>query len=97
MEKAKNLMTVPFNSKWSDLGDWGAVWTELSKDQSGTALSEAAHAIDCSNTLLRSESLDQHIIGLGLIVPYAALLIEQESSLSTFLISFFDFFCLTIK
>ncbi len=33
-------------------------------------------------------SLD--IIGLGLIVPYAALLIEQESSLSTFLISFFD-------
>lgn len=32
-------------------------------------------------------SLD--IIGLGLIVPYAALLIEQESSISSFLISFF--------
>ena len=36
MEKAKNLVAIPYLSKWSDLSDWDTVWTELSKDQSGT-------------------------------------------------------------
>lgn len=84
MEKAKNLVAIPYLSKWSDLGDWDTVWTELSKDQSGTALSEAAHAIDCTDTLLRSETLDQQIIGLGLknIIAIAmpdAVLIAQKN------------------
>ena len=26
MEKAKNLVAIPYLSKWSDLGDWNAVW-----------------------------------------------------------------------
>ena len=28
MEKAKNLVAVPYASKWSDLGGWDAVWSE---------------------------------------------------------------------
>ena len=52
MEKAKNVVTIPYLSKWSDMGDWDAVWAEVNRDQSGTALSKTAHAIDCSNTLL---------------------------------------------
>ena len=84
MEKAKNLVAIPYLSKWSDLGDWDAVWAEVSKDQSGTALSEAAHAIDCSDTLLRSECVDQQIVGLGLnnIIAIAmpdAVLIAQKN------------------
>ena len=47
-------------------------------------MSEAAHAIDCSDTLLRSETLDQQIIGLGLknIIAIAmpdAVLIAQKN------------------
>ena len=84
MEKAKNLVAIPYLSKWSGLGDWDAVWAEVSKDQSGTALSEAAHAIDCSDTLLRSECVDQQIVGLGLnnIIAIAmpdAVLIAQKN------------------
>ena len=84
MEKAKNLVAIPYLSKWSDLGDWDAVWAEVSKDRSGTALSEAAHAIDCSDTLLRSECVDQQIVGLGLnnIIAIAmpdAVLIAQKN------------------
>ena len=30
MEKAKNLVAIPYLSKWSDLGDWDAVWAEVS-------------------------------------------------------------------
>ena len=42
--------------KWSDLGNWEAVWDNPSKDTSGVALSGNAHAIDCKNSLIRSES-----------------------------------------
>ena len=66
MEKAKNLVAVPFESGWSDLGDWDAIWAETRKDQNGVAVSGNAHAIDCSNSLLRSESKGQQIVGLGL-------------------------------
>ena len=83
MEKAKNLVTIPYLSKWSDLGDQDTVWAEGSKDESGTAVSEAAHAIDCSDTLLCSECVDQQIVGLGLnniiaIAMPGAVLIAQK-------------------
>ena len=86
MEKAKNLVAIPYLSKWSDLGDWNAVWAEVSKDQSGTALSEGAHAIDCSDTLLRTECVDLQIVGLGLknIIAIAtpdAVLIAKKNRL----------------
>ena len=66
MEKARNLVSVPYSSKWSDLGGWDAVWSESNQDISGNVTSENAHAIDCSNSLLRSESRSQQVVGLGL-------------------------------
>ena len=66
MEKALNLVAVPYTSKWSDLGGWDAVWSEQSKDSTGNVTSKEARAIDCSNTFLRSESPSQQIVGLGL-------------------------------
>ena len=56
MEKAENLVAVPYASKWSDLGGWDAIWSESNSDASGNVISETAHAIECSNSLLRSES-----------------------------------------
>ncbi|WP_019955863.1 mannose-1-phosphate guanylyltransferase/mannose-6-phosphate isomerase [Yoonia vestfoldensis] len=64
MEQADNLSVVPFTGRWSDLGDWAAVWRETETD--GLALSGPAHAIDCTNTLLRSENDGQVIVGIGL-------------------------------
>jgi mannose-1-phosphate guanylyltransferase / mannose-6-phosphate isomerase len=66
MEKAKNLVAVPYASKWSDLGGWDAVWSESKPDSSGNVTSETAHAIECSNSLLRSESSELQIVGIGL-------------------------------
>ena len=65
MEQVDNLVAVPFDKGWNDLGDWEAVFKEMEKDSSG-AISSNAHAINCSDTLLRSESTKQEIIGLGL-------------------------------
>jgi len=84
MEKATNLVAIPFDKKWSDLGDWGAVWHEMEKDENRVAKSENAHAIECQDTLLRSESPTLQLVGLGLknIVAIAmpdAVLVADKS------------------
>ena len=84
MEKATNLVAVPFNSKWSDLGGWDAVWQDAVKDQSGNVTTETAHAVDCSNSLLRAESSSQQLVGIGLddiiavAMPDAVLVAHKE-------------------
>ena len=84
MEKIKNLSVVPYKGKWSDLGGWDAVWEEMGPNEHGVALSENAHSIDCSDSLLRSESAGQQIVGIGLhdIVAIAmpdAVLVAHKS------------------
>ena len=66
MERAKNLVAVPFSAGWSDLGGWDAVLREMDRDQNGVATSSNAHAIDCEDTLLRSESGSLELVGIGL-------------------------------
>lgn len=66
MEKAQNLAVVPFGAGWSDLGGWDAVWRETSKDDCGVATSGEATAIDCVDTLLRSDSERLEVVGIGL-------------------------------
>ena len=84
MEKAQNLVAVPFASKWSDLGGWDAVWSESKPDASGNVTSETAHAIGCSGSLLRSESSSQQVVGIGLndimvvAMPDAVLVAAKE-------------------
>ena len=66
MEKADNLSVVPFSGGWSDLGGWDAVWRESGRDARGVGLSGRATAIDCDNTLLRSEDTGLEVVGIGL-------------------------------
>ncbi|MEM7295351.1 MAG: mannose-1-phosphate guanylyltransferase/mannose-6-phosphate isomerase [Pseudomonadota bacterium] len=66
MERADNLAVVPFSGGWSDLGGWDAVWRESELDGSGVAQSGPATAINCENTLLRSEAEGQEVVGIGL-------------------------------
>ena len=66
MERAKNLSVVPYAAGWSDLGDWDAVWREAAHDGSGVVTSGPATALDCEDTLLRSEDVGLEIVGIGL-------------------------------
>ncbi|MDB2609467.1 cupin domain-containing protein, partial [Paracoccaceae bacterium] len=66
MERAGNLVAVPFSAGWSDLGGWDAVLQEMDHDDNGVAVSSNAHAIDCENSLLRSENGSLELVGLGL-------------------------------
>ena len=86
MEKAKNLAVMPYNASWSDLGSWEAVYNEVDKDMSGNALSEHATAIDCRDTLLRSEVPGLELVGIGLedmiaiAMPDAVLVAKKSDS-----------------
>ena len=86
MEHSKNLVAVPLKTEWSDLGEWGAVWSMGPSSTSGNVTSETAHAIECNNTFLRSESHDQQIVGIGLkdiiavAMPDAVLVVHKEKS-----------------
>ena len=66
MEKAENLSAIPLSAGWLDLGNWDAVRQEMGPDKNGVSLSSNAYALDCNNTLLRSESAQQVVVGLGL-------------------------------
>ena len=84
MERAENLAVVPFDGGWNDLGSWQAVWQEGADSENSVVTSGNARAIDCSDTLLRSEAANQEIVGIGLenIVAIAmpdAVLIADKS------------------
>jgi mannose-1-phosphate guanylyltransferase/mannose-6-phosphate isomerase len=66
MEQARNLSVVPFDAAWSDLGGWDAVWREAGPDENGVVASGGATAINCSDTLLRSDSDRLEVVGIGL-------------------------------
>ncbi len=84
MERSDNLSVVPFRDGWSDLGGWDSVWSEMVPDTGGVAVSGPSTAIDCTDTLLRSESDGLELVGLGLdgIVAVAmpdAVLVADKS------------------
>ena len=66
MERADNLSVMPYGAGWSDLGAWEAVWLESGPDADGNVISEHATAIDCRDTLLRSENDGVELVGIGL-------------------------------
>lgn len=86
MEKAKNLAVMPYHDSWSDLGSWEAVYNEVEKDDAGNALSAHAIAIDCKDTLLRSEVGGLELVGVGLenmiaiAMPDAVLVARKSDS-----------------
>jgi mannose-1-phosphate guanylyltransferase/mannose-6-phosphate isomerase len=66
MEQAPNLSVVPYAGAWSDLGGWEAIWRESGPDARGVVTRGPATALDCVDTLLRSESPNLSLVGIGL-------------------------------
>jgi len=66
MEKARNLVAVPYHGAWSDLGGWDAIWQNSGPDARGVVAQGGASAIDCDNSLLRSDSSGMALVGIGL-------------------------------
>ena len=84
MERAANLSVVPYGGKWSDLGDWQAIWREGDADETGVVTSGPSTALDCKNTLLQATSKTQELVAMGLediiavAMPDAVLIAHKD-------------------
>jgi mannose-1-phosphate guanylyltransferase / mannose-6-phosphate isomerase len=65
MEKADNLCAVSYSGDWNDLGGWDSVAREMGTDDNGVAMSGEVTAIDCHDSLLRSDSEGIELVGIG--------------------------------
>ena len=66
MEKADNVSVVPVEAGWSDLGSWASLHAALDRSEDGVLVDGDVTAIDCENTVLRSEDDNVQLVGLGL-------------------------------
>ena len=56
MEKSDNVVLIPCNIGWSDVGSWNAVYDLADKDANGNALQEATSVtVDTRNTLIMAQ------------------------------------------
>jgi mannose-1-phosphate guanylyltransferase/mannose-6-phosphate isomerase len=63
MEKSQNVVCVPLDAKWSDLGDWKSFWDLSTKDDNGNSFVGDSIDIDSSDTLVFSQ--DKLVATLG--------------------------------
>ncbi|MGR3762409.1 mannose-1-phosphate guanylyltransferase/mannose-6-phosphate isomerase (plasmid) [Roseobacteraceae bacterium NS-SX3] len=66
LEKAEDLCAVPFEGAWRDVGDWASAGGEALPGACNVSVSGPATALECENTVLRSEAEGLEIVGLGL-------------------------------
>jgi len=52
MEKAKNVLMMPGDFAWSDVGSWDVLWEVLEKDENGNVLKGKALSIDTADSLV---------------------------------------------
>lgn len=86
MERSANLDVVPFAGDWSDLGDWASVMREGAADGRNVVAHGPVTAIDCDDSLLRSEAEGLELVGIGLkdmlvvAMPDAVLVADRSRS-----------------
>lgn len=64
MERSDRVGMVPGDFRWSDIGGWGAVLAESTKDAAGNALTGRIVARDCAHSLIIGDGLP--VLALGL-------------------------------
>ena len=63
MEKSNNVVCVPLNAGWSDVGDWKSFWNISKKDDAGNSFIGDSIDVGSSNTLVFSQ--DKLVATLG--------------------------------
>lgn len=84
MERSSDLWAVPYAGGWTDLGGWAAIWSEGTPGADGVVQEGHVLALDCRDSLLRSEDDGLQLVGIGLdgIVAIAmpdAVLVARKS------------------
>ena len=64
MEKTKKLVTIPFNSKWIDIGSWEAIYETSEKDEKGNYIAGNVLDFGSENSLISANSKMVATLGL---------------------------------
>jgi mannose-1-phosphate guanylyltransferase/mannose-6-phosphate isomerase len=73
MEQSDRVAVVPVSMGWSDIGSWKALLDAAGKDGEGNALGTGILAIDCRDTLIRTNGPRVAAIGVeGLVIVATA-------------------------
>ncbi len=68
MEKSSEVVTVPLQSDWNDIGSWSALWDIAEKDESGNSLVGDVINQDSTNCYLHSKDKLMAAVGLNGII-----------------------------
>jgi mannose-1-phosphate guanylyltransferase/mannose-6-phosphate isomerase len=68
MEKAQNVLAIPCDCGWSDLGSWDAVFEFRGGTSEGNVLEGAAEAVDGTGNLVLAGSRPVRLVGLSDVV-----------------------------
>jgi len=78
----QDVVVVPLDAAWSDVGAWNAVWDASAKDDHGNVLAGDALAIGSSNSLVMAHSRLVACVGLDNVVvvetPDAVLVVHKD-------------------
>jgi mannose-1-phosphate guanylyltransferase / mannose-6-phosphate isomerase len=55
MEKSKNVVVVPLNAQWSDIGSWSTLYDISSKDKNGNVISGDVITQDTTSTFIKTD------------------------------------------
>ena len=73
MELSNRVSVVPVSMGWSDIGSWQSLVEASDKDEQGNAVPADVLALDCRNTLVRSDGPKVAAIGVeGLVIVATA-------------------------
>lgn len=64
MEHARNVMVVPMDAGWNDVGSWSSLWEVTDKDAHQNAFIGDVIGIDCRNTLIHNR--DKLVAAIGI-------------------------------
>jgi mannose-1-phosphate guanylyltransferase len=64
MEKAENVLVIPGDFGWSDLGSWDALWEVSGKDENGNAVRGSFIGIDAGDSFVHSPGKLVAIVGV---------------------------------
>jgi mannose-1-phosphate guanylyltransferase len=69
MEHLDEVVTLPLDCGWSDLGSWEALFEVLSRDANGNVVQGEVVSVDCQDSLLLAEEGTIAVLGIeGLVV-----------------------------
>ncbi|EMG7852765.1 mannose-1-phosphate guanylyltransferase/mannose-6-phosphate isomerase [Enterobacter hormaechei] len=71
MEKSSHVKVLQFDSQWSDVGAWGALWDISPKDSSNNFTSGDVHTVDSVNCYIKSDGIFTSAIGLKDLIVVA--------------------------